>query len=51
MESIALAEVIALLLALFMPDTWVLAGVNDNIFIDVVGPSKIFRRVGSNSES
>lgn len=28
-------EVIALLLALFMPDIWVLAGVNDTVFIDV----------------
>lgn len=30
-------QVIALLLALFMPDIWVLAGVNDTIFIDVAG--------------
>lgn len=28
--------VVALLLALFMPDIWVLAGVNDTVFIDVV---------------
>ncbi|CAK9075640.1 5'-cyclic nucleotide phosphodiesterase 1C (Cam-PDE 1C) (3' [Durusdinium trenchii] len=32
----AILMVIALLLALFMPDIWVLAGVNDTIFIDVV---------------
>ena len=28
-------KVIALLLALFMPDIWVLAGVNDTLFIDI----------------
>ena len=32
----AILMVIALLLALFMPDIWVLAGVNDTLFIDIV---------------
>lgn len=32
----AMLMVVALLLALFMPDIWVLAGVNDTVFIDVV---------------